>query len=322
MAHWIRKTLRLVRLSKRRDDERLLASPQEEPPLSFILGLPVDILLLIVPHLPLVFQACLALTCKPLYSLLRSVHEDERLAWPRYLASPLPCSSPRDHFTWGNTLVPPLERYCKNFVCVADLCACLALTYLNGVQLAEWIQTGLPSQYLHQNIRQKLEFRVLDNKRFLIHSCSVTSQPDAFVALTIMVAVNADNCLIVTTNYNVYWPSPHKYVGDTSSFRRTRYRAPHNTEAIFLCPHIHALGGLYGPYSSTVKRRGGCDLCDTKVHMLRCTDDGLYSVIQAERNSGIIRKDPCKGLRELGSSQRWWNSSRFAGAFMEHRWYY
>ncbi|KAL4785007.1 hypothetical protein BJX76DRAFT_325763 [Aspergillus varians] len=351
MASYIRKLLGFVGLSKERGDYKHL-SYHEQSPRSLLPELPVDILLLIVPHLPLVSQACLALTCKSLYGLLRSCHDDERLAWPRFLASPLPSCElfgsqphlprtdlllkqedarwlyccgclklhPNNHFTIGSIRVLPLRRYCKNRVGVADLCACLALTYLNGVRLGDWIQTGVPSQYLHQNIRQEFRFRVLDKRRLLIHNCSVTSQPDAFVALTTMVTLDPDNCLVVTTRYKVYWSTPHRYLGDAVDCRET-YRTPYNTEPLFLCPHIHALAWLYGPYAPYLKSKKSCGLCDTKFRLLGCTDDGLHSVIQGERNLGIMRNDLYKRWRELDSSRRWWNGCRKPGNGMESLWY-
>lgn len=350
MTRWIRKLLRLVRLFKGRNGyERL--SPREEPPWSPFLELPLDILLVIIPYLQLVDQACLALTCKPLYRLLRSVHGDEQLAWPRYLASPLPACEfgsqshvlrndlllkledthwrfcrrclklhPKNHFTYADTWRPSLNRYCIIDVGVVDLCACLALTYANGIRLVDWIQTGVASHDLHRNIYREFQLRVLKNTRFLIHRCSVTSEPDAFVALTTTVALGSDNCLVVTTRHNVYWSTPHHHPGDFSD-NRAIYRAPHNIESIFACPHMHALAWLYGQYSRFLVHEKRCGVCDTTLNLLHSTGDGLHSVIQAERNLGIMYNNLSKPWVQSGCSLRWWKSSRRPGNPMERLWY-
>ncbi|KAL2865210.1 uncharacterized protein BJX67DRAFT_382953 [Aspergillus lucknowensis] len=357
MPHFINKLLGFVRLSKRRANYELLSS-HGEPPRSPLLELPLDILLLIVPHLPLVSQVCLALTCKPLYQLLHSALDDERLAWPRYLTSPITPfgDSPYELFgsnpeiprnnlllkledsrwlyccdclklhrsyqfdRWAVDRVPPSSRYCGNNVGVVDLCACLALTYSNGVQLASWIQRGVPSRYLHRNIRQEFQFRVIKNKRCLLHNCSVTSQPDAFVALTTMVTLDADSCLIVTTRYNVYWSLPHKALGEAVESLNA-YRPPHNTEGIFLCPHMHALAWIYGRYARCTGYQYECRCCDTKSRMLLYNYDGFHSVIQGERNLGIIRYDTYRLWEHSEHPWRWQRASRRPGNRMEKLWY-
>ncbi|KAL4910620.1 hypothetical protein BDW74DRAFT_887 [Aspergillus multicolor] len=102
-------------LTRRRGYERLTF--QEELNSSLLLELPLEILLLIIPHLPLVSQACLALTCKPLYRLLRSAHGNEQLAWPRYLAYPLPSCKQFGMGSLRNELLLKLEDarwlYCR-----------------------------------------------------------------------------------------------------------------------------------------------------------------------------------------------------------------
>ncbi|PLN81036.1 hypothetical protein BDW42DRAFT_201006 [Aspergillus taichungensis] len=350
MARWLRKILRLIKLFQRRNGyERL--SPCEEPPWSLLLELPLDILLLIIPYLRLVDKACLALTCKPLYRLLCSVHGDEQLAWPRYLASPLPACEfgsephvsrndlllklqdthwifcrgclklhPKNHFRYIHKRRPNKCEYSINLVNVVDLCACLALTYANGIKLVDWIQTGVASHHLHQNTYREFQFRELKNTRFLIHRCSVTSQPDAFVALTATVALDADNRLVVTTRYNVYWSTPHPYLRDHPRDRDI-YQVPHNIESIFVCPHIHALAWLYGRHSRFLVHEDRCGSCATTINLIHSTGDGLHSVIQAERNLGFMYDHPSKLWVQSDCLRRWWNTSRRPGNPMEEWWY-
>ncbi|KAL3468721.1 hypothetical protein BJX99DRAFT_265885 [Aspergillus californicus] len=363
MTPWIKKLFRLVKRSKlKQRNDSDLPSSHEEPPWSLLLELPLDILVIIVPLLPLVSQACLALTCKPLYRLFCSAHDDEQLAWPRFLATPFPhkylsgsqvhlpridlllkledarwlyCSGclklhPINHFNVFEINHLPIDRYCENRVGVVDLCACVALTYTNGVLLADWIQTGVPSSRLHKRIRQEFQFRVIKDRPVLIHNCSVTSQPDAFVTLKMMVALDSDNCLIVTTRYNVYWSTPHNYFAKTAG--REPYRTPNDTEAVFLCPHIHALAWLYGPYAPYRQHKNKCaNPCDTKFRLLGRTVDGFHAIIWCERNLGIIQNDPFKilefDLYPFGGNvvksnlRRWYYTSRSPGNPTEKHWY-
>ncbi|KAL5342154.1 hypothetical protein BJX70DRAFT_357082 [Aspergillus crustosus] len=349
MTHWIRKVLSVARHWKqRRRYERLSSSDdlsEEVLSWSLLLKLPLDILLLIIPRLPLVSQVCLALTCKPLYKLLHSALDDKQLAWPKYLASPpskaynqpplprnelllkledtrwLYCRDclklhPHSHFCLVQASVPSSTRYCILGVGVADLCACVALTYTNGVQLASWIQTGVPSQMLPRNICQQFRLQDLDTTRILIHKCSVTSQPDAFLTFTAKVSLTADRRLIITTRYTVYWSEPHKNPG--TFYFHERYRPPNDTEAPFLCPHIHGLAWLYGINAQSQEYK--CGLCDTNYRVLDYTNDGLRAVIQAERNLGIMHNDPYQSQPTL-QSPSWWHGSRQPGNPMEKFWY-
>ncbi|KAJ0414893.1 hypothetical protein BJY00DRAFT_318391 [Aspergillus carlsbadensis] len=152
--------------------------------------LPFDIKALIFPHLPLVSQACLALTCKHFHKLLAPVYADPLLSWPRFLSVAPPCREakfgcaptlprndlllkledarwlycssclklhPHTHFPKGAAMLPHWDRPCTKlpFGGVVDLCACVTLTHSNGVRLARWLETGIPGKDLHANIRRK-----------------------------------------------------------------------------------------------------------------------------------------------------------------------
>lgn len=329
----------------------------KELPWSLLLELPLDILVCIVPYLPLVSRVCLALTCKPLYRLLRPALDDEQLSWPRYLASPLTfCKEfgsqlylprvelllkledarwlyccgclklhPYSYFSQEYTdtpasCVPSLDRNCNATRGIVDLCSCLALTYTNGERLSEWIQTGVPSPGIDRNIEQQFRYQVLNNKNCLIHKCSVTTQPDVFLNLAIILTLDAGKYLVVTTRYNVYWSAPHKHLGDMVN-KDEAYRPPLNTEPVFLCPEVHVLAWLYGITALTQGYKNACRLCDTTFHLLLCTDDGLHSVIQSERNLGLVQNDPNRPGRLMLGSWSWWHSSRRPGNCIERLWY-
>ncbi|KAL2833041.1 hypothetical protein BDW59DRAFT_157180 [Aspergillus cavernicola] len=315
MTSCIKRALGIVRLLRRRGGyERL--SPDQEPPWSLLLEFPVDILLLILPHLPLVSQACLALTCKPLYRLFCSVLDDEQLAWPRLLASrshdkffgsqlALPrnelllrleddgrwlyCGGclklhPKNHYTWVSELMSPETRSCIYDAGVVDVCACLALIFADGIKLAEWLKTGAPSRNLRRSIREAFQSQMVNNRQVLFHHCSITSHADVFIRLVMRVTLDADDCLIVATTYHVYWTKPHTILGD--SVDRT-----------------------YGYYRLS---RGKCTICDTRYHLLGCTDDGLYCVMQGVRNLGS---------RVAPFNRYWWHGSRDPWNAMWKLWY-
>ncbi len=371
MVPRIKKILHSIGLLRRREKYERLLSDEEAPgplspdkslcrlpcnketPWSLLPELPLDILLLIVPYLPLVSQVCLALTCKRLYRLLRPALDDEQLAWPRYLASPLTlrkelgsqphlprinlllqledarwlyCSDclklhPYSCFPRGYVGIPQSRRHCRYYGGIVDLCSCLALTYTNGQRLSEWIQTGIPGQDLHRDIRRQFRYQMLNDKRFLIHKCSVTSQPDVFLTLTIVMTLDAGECLLVSTRYNVYWSTPHKHLGDMVNDREA-YRAPFDTEPVLLCPDIHALAWLYGIYAPTLTSRNACRNCDTTFNVILRTDDGLHSVIRSERNLGAVRDGPNTPRRLRLGSREWYQSSRKPGNGMERLWYF
>lgn len=353
MVRWVRKILEIVGFSKQGGNyER--APSHENVPWSLVQELPLDILVLVIGDLPLVSQACLALTCKSLYRLLHSVLDDKQLAWPRYLANPLPshhrtfgsepelprtdlllkmedshwlyCAGclklhPNDHFL--SKPMSSTSRHCKWFSGVVDLCACLALTYLDAVKLADWIQTGDPSEYLHQSIRQQFQLRVVDNRRCLVHDCSVTGHPDAFIALKTMVTVDAENCLIVTTRYNLHWSTPHELNDSKCGIDLRRgYKMPRDTETVFLCPHIHAFAWIYGCFASCYTHaKDECRSCDTEFCLLGHTDDKLYAVIQGVRNLGTAMRNGESRSCKLKASRRWWDTARTPGNPREHVWY-
>lgn len=323
MTRWIQRVLCIVHLLKRR------GSPDEQPPLPPLLELPIDIFRLILPHLPLVSHACLALTCKPLYRLLRCVFDDERLAWPRLLASRsyeligsqphLPrnelllklednrwmyCSGClklhlKNRFTLSLPNVPPSDRLCNYNVWVVDVCACLALTFFHGIQLVEWLETGTPSLNLHRNIRELFQSQLVNNKRVLLHHCSITSHEDAFISLATTVTLDASHCLIVATRFNVHWTKPHNLSGPTVE---EPYRPSKNTDPVALCPHLHAIAWLYSP---SRRSRNECGCCDTMYYLLGRSNDGLHCVVKGVRNLGDVRV-----ASRVASSVNWWFGSR------------
>jgi hypothetical protein len=338
-------------------DEGPEAPDSRSHPYSRLEELPLDIFVLITPHLPVVTKACLALSCKAFYGLLRSALDDKSLSWPRFLASPSPCREasfgsapylprnqlllkleddrwlycfsclklhPHGHFPRGASRIPPAERSCIKlpFGGIVDVCACLALTHSHGARLAEWVETGRPGDGLHQKVQREFELKVLkDNRRVLVHECSVTCQPDVVVALTATVTLNANSHLVVKTRYGVSWSKPCKDLEHDRVFYFRPYQAPRNTAPIALCPHTKAFFWSYGryyPYQPSLPCRDTCGVCDTKIRLLGITDDGLYSVIQSERDLGLVQNDRSEDFWEWDNYERWHRASRFPGNDLEN----
>ncbi|KAL4886141.1 hypothetical protein BJY04DRAFT_229295 [Aspergillus karnatakaensis] len=313
MVSTIEKAFRFLRAFKQRRGGCKRLSFEQNPPWSMLLELPVDILVLIISHLLLAY----------LYRLLSLALDDDRLAWPKLLAHTFPriepigslrselllklenarwfyCEDclklyPHDRFGFY-VLGKPSSQSFNSPVGVLDLCACLALTYADGVRLAAWIQTGVPSHTLPRNIRQEFQLQLLDNKRVLIHTCSVKSQPDNFVALATRLSLDAnDDSLIATTSYRVYWSTPHT-IFPTLNASSEVYRPPHDTN----------------PYSFA---------CGTLFRLLSDTDNGLHAVIQAERNLGVMQNNTHMQRLAMKFYNPWREKSRQPWNATQGMWY-
>lgn len=295
-----------------------------------LLLLPVDLLWMIFPLLPLVSQACLALTCKPLYQILSSVLQHDELAWPRVLANTpyewflhtsepsvrrnalllqledsrwMFCSEclklhPRSHFKIWSAKVQPRLRRCVFAGGITDLCACLALTFRGRKRLVEWLKTGEPGENLPPALRNFFRLRVRWGRRILEHKCSNSAHQDLFVRLVVNLTLDPGDTLIVTTRYHVQWSRERKYhMYDVSP--EAKWLPPINAEPVLFCPHIHAITWLKFGYPWL---RNECCCCDTRLHLLHCTPDGLSLVLQAVRNLG-------GGSVRWGQGARWPESS-------------
>ncbi|KAI9369074.1 hypothetical protein BJX61DRAFT_180022 [Aspergillus egyptiacus] len=353
MKRRIKKIQSIIRHHLLRARHKPPPTTQEEPPVSPLLNLPIDILILIFPLLPLISQACLALTCKPFYHLFGSVLQHDQFAWPRLLATGASASSDRDsyvrfyksdpqvprnelllkleassngrclyccyclklhpknRFLSCSELTEPEHRCCRYWARVVGLCACLALTFSDGIALTAWLKVGwvrgaVPSRFLHRRIREAFQCssQVINDgtgqrrqQQVLSHHCSITSHADAFIRLSMRVTLDADDCLIVTTRYDVHWTTPRQPPdGQTTG---ATYLPPYDTQPVALCPDLHAITWLS---MASVRSRGGCRCCDTRCHLLGCSKDGLHWVIQ--------------GVRNLGGSRGWRYTARIPGNLM------
>ncbi|KAL5041608.1 hypothetical protein BDW71DRAFT_191555 [Aspergillus fruticulosus] len=109
---------------------------------------------------------------------------------------------------WGSALTPRSTWVCKNIEGVVDSCVSLALAVFYGMNLSEWLKDGAraPSRNLHRSVWQAFQslFRARNDSPTLelLHHCSVTSQPDSFGRLTMVVTLDADDRLIFTIRYH------------------------------------------------------------------------------------------------------------------------
>ncbi|KAL4914995.1 hypothetical protein BDW62DRAFT_213052 [Aspergillus aurantiobrunneus] len=278
---------------------------EDDSPYSALLDLPLDILWLIFSLLPLESKACLALTCKPLYSAFGFVLNDEHLAWPRprvlrsvrfrrqsWIWGPrtdflrllesdrwLYCSGclklhPPTRFPKDSGRIPHRWRLCKLKAHVVDLCPCLAVNFADRMRLIKSLQTGRCSPDLAPSVRQALQPQFTNGKRLFNHSCSVESDIDAVVTLEMTLTLDGDKCLQASTRYHVQWtkdPNAAIYVLSPMFYE---------PEPVLLCPHIDILA-----YTRPVplSQMGRCQHCDTRLQMTERSDDDSYYVMDGDR---------------------------------------
>ncbi|KAL3480185.1 hypothetical protein BJX99DRAFT_254778 [Aspergillus californicus] len=265
--------------------------PTNDPRCTF-LDLPVDILVLISPHLAPQSQANLALTCTPLYNIFCTVF-DKELAWPRLLAHkglenfgrPLNdlllsvandkwiyCSTyiklhPPDHFSPRERASPTATRRCLNDLQgVVDICACVAITVPDGKKVTEWLKIGAGYEpAVSRRVRKAFTLQVLtkpsnqspdrpdadanadvegegkdETQHALIHSCSITSQPDTLVTVAMTLTLSPKATLQATTKYTIIWTTPRP----PKNLDTLTYEALHGTRLAAVCPHMHMFGWL------------------------------------------------------------------------------
>ncbi|KAL2871950.1 uncharacterized protein BJX67DRAFT_94418 [Aspergillus lucknowensis] len=277
-----------------------------------LLDLPVDILLLVFPLLPLLSQACLALTCRSLYNLFGYVLQDKSLAWPRQLASkgyrPLMqqpeilrnqllflleddywqyCTEclkmhPRSRFPPWRTDDPRLMRSCEYFPKgVLDICPCLSLTFFDRVRLEECLCRGVLNPDLPRSIRHAFRLTRSKKQRFLIHECSINDHAHAFIALKTTFPLQGPGDLRLQTRYCIHLslPRPFPRPDDLDyilSFPRF------GMEPVLCCPHFDVLESLY----RFDWVRDTCICCGTTVLETWKAIDGSCVIVECSRNLG------------------------------------
>ncbi|KAE8148488.1 hypothetical protein BDV25DRAFT_131171 [Aspergillus avenaceus] len=221
----------------------------------------MDILWLIFQLLPLLSQACLALSCKTLYYLFSFVLTDEKLCWQKAWA----CKTmevPRDqlHIPWNwlllkclklhppsafssfQRLMPSHSRRC-NLVPgkVIDLCHCLTVTWLDRLHLEEWLLDGRDEK-VPQSLRNLFQLRDIGEQQYLEHRCSITDHARAFINLVMRVTFSASGRMMIQTKY-------HIHMGTVAETIHLRYpershlddHGALNMEPVYLCPHFNIL---------------------------------------------------------------------------------
>ncbi|KAL4872884.1 hypothetical protein BDV12DRAFT_161699 [Aspergillus spectabilis] len=331
------------------DMSRKNISSNQNPYPPFV-SLPVDILLLITPLLPLSSQACLALTCKPLYSLFGDILKDERLSWPRLLATKSydtilgNPNSPRTRLL--HQLQDERFRYCASClklhpggVCVnkppplsfkrenvVDLCPCLALTFGDRLRLGEWLDTGVPSMRLPPRIHAA--FRLSVTRRSaepcLIHECSMTGHADVLVNLAMTVTTHNDStrCLIVQTKYHLQWKKKPPITPLDPDFPQAfHFNYNDNSkhmeyEPIFICPHTNIFELYFNHYKWPY---GRCYACKATTSIEKHYSDD-------DTSPPTPPYFTVEGVRDLGGldHERWspWFFNSRCETDNDHRWWY
>ncbi|KAI9371590.1 hypothetical protein BJX61DRAFT_543531 [Aspergillus egyptiacus] len=287
---------------------------------SSLLNLPPELHWLIFSLLPLPSQACLALTCKQFYRLFSHVLEDERLAWPRLLASQSYTAllghpgSPRtqllrrfedDYWSYCPGCLKlhpaedsldyplPMTDACSSIYSdqpIVDLCPCLALTYCDRLRLEEWLRTEHASPLLSRRIRCAFQRRL----NSLQHDCWMFHHADAFVRSVMTVALDEQGCLIVRTRYHHI---------------DRLYSRPCDMEPIFLCPHVNIFEYILVPLLWVDNR---CMLCDASMQDLSSAEYGYHHVVQSVRTLGDRGED---------GRETWCLQARHESERLKRKWY-
>lgn len=311
-AAWRRQRTGGSGVSPEKPMERTLVHlrPKAHHP-TLLLDLPFDILIMIFPLLSLLSQACVALTCKSLYSLCGHVLKDNSLAWPRsgrtYEA---PLSQPellRNQFLlrlenerwlycsgclklhppcrFGLRSDPPEQRKCNYHSGVVDLCPCLSLTFFDRIRLEESLREGAFDTSLPLTIRRAFEFSVSSGKRCLMHHCSITYHAHALVYITMMVSLDVQR-LEVQKTYRLHLSRPWR-ARVQAGLRNEMLSLRDEMEPILLCPHFDLIDFLYNPCNRVLGPNNcACMCCNAYIAGPERTDDGRYIIVRWRQNLG------------------------------------
>ncbi|OJJ59795.1 hypothetical protein ASPSYDRAFT_44190 [Aspergillus sydowii CBS 593.65] len=276
-----------------------------------LLDLPFDILVAIFPLLSLLSQACLALTCKRLYTLCGHILKDNSLAWPRmgrtyepplsqpellrnqfllrlendrwlYCSGCLKLHPPR---RFGFPSDSPEHRQCRYHSGVVDLCPCLSLTFFDRLRLEESLREGAFDTSLPLTIRRAFEFSVSSGKRCLMHRCSITYHAHALVYMTMMVFLDVQR-LEVQKTYRLHLSRPWRArvgVGPRSDL----IFLSKGMEPILLCPHFDLINFLYNPrYRALEPNNCACSSCNAYIAGPESKNGGRYIIFHWRQNLG------------------------------------
>ncbi|PWY86045.1 hypothetical protein BO70DRAFT_220121 [Aspergillus heteromorphus CBS 117.55] len=272
---------------------------------SSLMDAPVDIVSMIFDLLPLPSQACLALSCKPLYGLFGYILEDEDLAWPtldtkHYKAPLVAPRPPRDELLlqleddrWrycsgclklhphGLFFPDRTSKCCMYEAGVIDLCSCLSLTFFDRMHIEGWLRAGT-TDTLSPRLRQAFQLTVIKGRRHLLHKCSTADGIYASYDLEIMATIGESKHLEVQTRYHVHVADLkpiHLFAIDWRQLSWEKLDPP------LLCPHNCMVAFVCG---SDRERREHCGLCNTTARILACSESRLSMVVEVVRDLGGV----------------------------------
>ncbi|KAL2853958.1 hypothetical protein BJX68DRAFT_264711 [Aspergillus pseudodeflectus] len=301
-----------ITLAKRYIARRLSARRYKKHPWLLLVEFPLDIIHLVFGLLPLASQACLALTCKPLYALFGHVLADESLAWPRQprtvwdlmiCGDPdfprnqlvllledgywVYCSRclklhPRSRFTSSKRAAEGDDRWCKYMARVLDLCPCVALTFYDKVRLVECLRKGTMNPDLPPSIRHAFRLSTYQRQRCLLHECAMYDYESMFVNLKTRIILQGRHSIVLKSTYHLYFNLPPRYPRTNQFHCSDEESAVHQMEPLPICPDLNVLDNLFG----TTTPEDGCLLCGTEIVQMGMTVDGSFAVVECSRNIG------------------------------------
>lgn len=291
-------------------------SPESTPPIDStpMFKLPVEIVLAISKHLPLISKACLALTCKGLYRMFADVLASSNLQFPlegtvnrllknvclavgpwrliRLLEDSrgwLACSlclklHPFSYFTPRQILFKkPDSRVCRSGYCTGfvNICPCKNFTVRNKCEIVDELRQ-MHKVPLWERYDRGVWHRCLSRWGDVLMRSEITpylSPHDDLIFRVENVSTWEDQSSAV--NERLQWMCPH---GLEQHFRYTPCTWDRNSQGN---PPLSVTGLPLRRYSA----ESTCEECGTKVR----------SVISEERNDEYTRR--CVGIRNLGNAR-------------------
>ncbi|KAL1969461.1 hypothetical protein VTN77DRAFT_8899 [Rasamsonia byssochlamydoides] len=251
-----------------------------KPKRQLILRLPNELLFQIQSLLPLVSQACLALSCKAFLELSGSVLSDKefrnQLTDSRYELLPrledgrwLYCSRclklhPAGEFPEYERKGRPYLRSCMIFAGIVELCPCIRLTFRDKLRLVEQLKKS------NHDSGHVYTFHDLGQGGHVWHECLMMDHQDHHVwAVRIrIVPVLESGQLLIHTQYDI-------------DLQMDQWQMLPRRPVIWCCPHNSVLRYTYTP----LPEDASCRLCPTFVHCHPGARSNQYSV-RVTRNLG------------------------------------
>ncbi|KAL2830444.1 hypothetical protein BJY01DRAFT_254631 [Aspergillus pseudoustus] len=220
---------------------RRSAAPRSSP----LVNLPTELLLLIMEELPLIDQACLALTCKSMHYTFGNVLEHEMFRFPRLYQLRMPELQLQFGFTrrellrriandddninycvkclklhrqnqfdldWSYFAGPPVwKKYCTRDAGIVDLCPCVSMTVFDKRRVIKFLrQKGRGKEaYLAGSLGNAFE-QITTEPGYpgLHHKCELRIGDEILARFEATLYITSEKMLMAATEYRITRDDP------------------------------------------------------------------------------------------------------------------